>query len=297
MLTWTCRDSTRKFKMETTNGQALRLFYGTYLLILLPSLCENMPSWNTADCPVSCSCVYEDFPYVVADRSLRTIDCSRAEVSRVPRNVPGPTQALVLRGGKLSIGALGQIPGNLTLLDVSHCQLYTLDYGWPIMPFMRYLNLEHNDLDYLANRTFQSMSGLLGLYLSHNIIEIFHSDGLVGLFRLRILDLSHNRLFTLDTRWFRDLRPLKVICLFSRPPTQRKICRIHFVYGTWKKNLISWRTPSSLESKSLPDVVGIAFSSLHGLLLFGQQKRILQHWCTLVSVVQCIFLGTRRRSA
>ena len=182
-----------------------------YLILLLPLPCANLSPWKNVPCPALCNCVYEDFPYVVADRSLATVDCSQAEVSRVPSNISQSTQALVLRGGKLSIGALGQIPPNLTLLDVSHCQLYTLDYGWPIMPFMRYLNLEHNDLDYLANRTFQTLPGLVGLYLSHNIIEIFHSDGLCGLSSLHTLDLSHNRLFTLDTRWFRDLTSLKVI--------------------------------------------------------------------------------------
>ena len=188
------------------------------LLFLLPVLCENLSPWNNAACPALCNCVYEDFPYAVADRALATIDCSQAEVNRVPSNISQSTEALVLKGGKLSISALGQIPANLTLLDASYCQLYTLDYGWPIMPFMKYLNLEHNDLDYLANRTFQTMSGLLGLYLSHNTIEIFHSDGLRGLYRLRVLDLSHNRLSTLDTQWFRDLRSLRVIILHKISP-------------------------------------------------------------------------------
>ncbi len=187
------------------------------LLLLLPVLCENVSPWSVS-CPVPCSCVRKDFPYVVADRALRTVDCSRAEVGAVPRGVPPPTEALVLRGGKLAISALGQIPPNLTLLDASHCQLYTLDYGWPLMPYMRYLNLEHNELDYLANRTFQSLPGLLGLYLSHNIIEIFHTDGLVGLSSLRILDLAHNRLFHLDTGWFRGLRSLKVRTVICQSP-------------------------------------------------------------------------------
>ena len=206
-------------EIDTLYRYSLAFSHHLHLLLLLPSLCVNLSPWKSVACPTLCHCVYEDFPYVVADRALATIDCSQAEVSRVPANIPSSTEALVLRGGKLSISALGQIPPNLTLLDASFCQLYTLDYGWPIMPFMRYLNLEHNDLDYLANRTFQTMPGLIGLYLSHNTIEIFHSDGLRGLSSLHTLDLSHNRLFTLDTRWFRDLKSLKVIILITLSAT------------------------------------------------------------------------------
>ncbi len=194
-------------KMTTSLSKC---WFTVYLFSLHVGFSANMTPWRDVSCPLDCSCFYKTFPHTVSDSSLRTIDCSDAGLRRVPSDLPISLQALILRGSKLPISVLGQIPGNLTLLDLSYCQLYTLDYGLPIMPYIRYLNMEHNELDYIANRTFQTLHGLTRLSLAHNTIEMLHSDALCGLYQLSTLDLSHNRLFSLDTRWFAQLFKLEV---------------------------------------------------------------------------------------
>ncbi len=187
-----------------------KYWFAVYFFSLHLGLSQNMAPWRDVSCPLDCSCSYKTFPHTVSDSSLRTIDCSDAGLRRVPSDLPISVEALILRGSKLPISVLGQIPANLTLLDLSYCRLYTLDYGLPIMPYIRYLNLEHNGLDYITNRTFQTLHGLMRLSLAHNTIEMFHSDAFCGLFHLHTLDLSHNRLFSLDTRWFAELTKLRV---------------------------------------------------------------------------------------
>lgn len=59
------------------------------------------------------------------------------------------------------------------------------------------LRLEHNEIRALEG-SLMGVHGLQRLYLSHNKLMNIAPDDLIGLEDLRILDISHNHLKTLD---------------------------------------------------------------------------------------------------
>lgn len=59
------------------------------------------------------------------------------------------------------------------------------------------LRLDHNELETL-NGALSGLNQLSGLYLSYNKLRKIGPDDLIGLDELKYLDLSHNRLTTLE---------------------------------------------------------------------------------------------------
>ncbi|NWU93342.1 LRC26 protein, partial [Upupa epops] len=75
--------------------------------------------------------------------------------------------------------------------------------------------LRYNFITVLGPHSFPVLSRLLLLSLSHNLLELIHSQALVGLKALQELDLSHNYLTVLSRETFEPLTSLAMLHLGS----------------------------------------------------------------------------------
>lgn len=80
---------------------------------------------------------------------------------------------------------------------------------------MTELKLEHNLLESL-NGALSGLSGLLRLNLSFNKLRRISPDDLIGLEQLRLLDVSHNQLTTLEETSKVRYNGQKIVFVFIR---------------------------------------------------------------------------------
>ena len=164
-------------------------------------------------CPIHCACVKRVSS--VSDRLLNTVDCTAASLKAMPANMSMSTQALVINSNRIHAEDVVGLDHyvNITELDISGNHMYTLDSLHLDMESLFYLLLDHNEIDYLPNKSFQSSPNLIFLSLVGNKIEIMDTEAFNSLMHLQTLDLSGNSIFDLDMSWFKDLSELKTLRL------------------------------------------------------------------------------------
>ncbi|KAF9970796.1 hypothetical protein BGZ73_006425 [Actinomortierella ambigua] len=116
----------------------------------------------------------------------------------------GHLRELIAVGNRIkSVAALQQMDG-LIRLDMSHNRLQRIDFKWSKLQRLEYFNASHNQIEQLDN--LESLTGLIHANLGHNAIEdisLVHP-----LKRLRILNLTQNRLVQFDAKPFPNLKTL-----------------------------------------------------------------------------------------
>ena len=162
--------------------------------------------WNKSCLPI-CRCDLKVSQF--SGLKIKTVECTYRGLSIVPRNISVETESLVFSGNMISnleqFSWLRELR-NLSEFDVSYNKLYGLE-GLDFSPVnaqsIRYLNFDHNEIDYLPNRSLSGLDQLLHLSISSNFLESIHPEALAGLPSLQTLLLNGNRLFTVDPRWFK----------------------------------------------------------------------------------------------
>ncbi|KAF9156350.1 hypothetical protein DFQ26_009394 [Actinomortierella ambigua] len=116
----------------------------------------------------------------------------------------GHLRELIAVGNRIkSVAALQQMDG-LIRLDMSRNCLQRIDFKWSKLQRLEYFNASHNQIEQLDN--LESLTGLIHANLGHNSIEdisLVHP-----LRRLRILNLTQNRLVQFDAKPFPNLKTL-----------------------------------------------------------------------------------------
>lgn len=192
------------------------------LLLLLPPLLIPVATLNATSvpnilfpCPQSCTCTQEAHP-LLNNATVRTVNCSKHQLTAVPRAIPPNSQALVLRNNSLS-DLYGQLPAleSLLLLDLSHNHIKSLGRGLIFHNFteLQVLNLSYNEFRTVFNGVFRGIHRLRFLIMTHVQIKFIEEHVFDGLKELRQLHLSHNQLNAIFPEWFRELTQLEELHL------------------------------------------------------------------------------------
>ena len=186
-------------------------FYIAVTFVVIISSTDLWPPF----CPERCSCSV-NCTSSLSESPRLTVDCSEQHLRTLPQNLPPGTQRLVLINNRIKLASFFGLPlSGLTELDLSINHLYELDGNVLSNPHLQYLILDGNQLDFLDRLVFITTPALRHLSLSHNVLEILHSDAFIGLVHLQKLDLSSNKIFSLDRHLFRNLISLDTLLLSS----------------------------------------------------------------------------------
>ncbi|XP_078609890.1 uncharacterized protein LOC144881063 isoform X2 [Branchiostoma floridae x Branchiostoma japonicum] len=132
------------------------------LLLLMTTVAAALPLQHTP-CPDACTCTGNN----------KKIDCSNAQLLRVPSEIPQQVSQLSLNGN--------------TLLNVSNGSFSKYKQ-------LTHLMLAHNGLREVGPGTFTWQEKLLSLNLSHNSLSVMDADMFTGLSHLVVLDASDNEI-------------------------------------------------------------------------------------------------------
>lgn len=104
------------------------------------------------------------------------------------------------------------------------------------------LRLDHNFLHKIGGAL--NLHGLIRLNVSHNFIQQISPDDLMGLDKLRVLDISHNQVTTLEETSKVCLRPSQLVFLVASKKlsvTQNRIAHVvdhPYTYSRPKKDFL-----------------------------------------------------------
>uniref|UniRef100_A0A8C9SJG5 Leucine rich repeat neuronal 1 n=2 Tax=Scleropages formosus TaxID=113540 RepID=A0A8C9SJG5_SCLFO len=232
--------------------------------------CAGLPSAWSAGCPQLCVC--ETRPWFTPQSTYReatTVDCNDLRLTRIPSNLSGDTQVLLLQSNYIArTGDELEQLFNLTELDLSQNNFSSIkDVGLTNMSQLTTLHLEENQISHLSDYCLQDLSNLQELYINHNQINSISPNAFSGLQNLLRLHLNSNRLKIIDSRWFESTPNLEILMIGENPVVG--ITDLNF------KPLINLRS-LVLAGMDLTDIPGDAFMGLDNLesLSFYDNKLI-----------------------
>ncbi len=169
-------------------------------------LAECFIPWNTSTCPKGCHCLLKTH----FNLTLKTTDCTNSHLSLVPSDISLDTEAIILARNNIKPEDVSNFPGiqGLLFLDLSKNNFYTLENCKIVVPSLKYLVLEYDELDYLPDWIFSGVLHLQYLSVGFNKIEIIHEGAFSSLHHLLTMVISHNRIFAINPQWWQDLESL-----------------------------------------------------------------------------------------
>ncbi len=183
----------------------------TILLASQFMLAGSFIPWNTSQCPKGCHCLHKAH----FNLTLKTTDCANSHLSLVPADISLDTEAIILARNNIKPEDVSNFPGiqGLLVLDLSKNNFYTLENCKIVVPSLKYLVLEYDELDYLNDWIFSGVLHIQYLSVAYNKIEIIHEGAFSSLHQLLTLVMSHNRIFAINPGWFQDLESLTTLDL------------------------------------------------------------------------------------
>lgn len=143
---------------------------------------------ESIDCPDSCKCIYS--PY----KQMSVVNCRDSQLEQIPRNIPAlPEMSVFLNLGGNNLTTLKALDktfhnGNITILDLSHNNLKTLEAQDLPSGLVR-LSLSNNRIETLDSNTFTFFKTLKELELGHNQFECSCDSRLLFKFARRYQNL------------------------------------------------------------------------------------------------------------
>ncbi|KAJ8265076.1 hypothetical protein COCON_G00141750 [Conger conger] len=171
-------------------------------------------------CPAQCVC--ETRPWYTPQsvyHQAKTVDCNELHLSRVPSNISGDTQVLLLQSNNIShvTGELQRLV-NLTELDLSQNHFTQIqDIGLNNVTQLITLYLEENQVKDLPDFCLKDLASLEELYINHNQISSIGPKAFSGLGSLLRLHLNSNKLVAIDSHWFESLPNLEILMIGENP--------------------------------------------------------------------------------
>uniref|UniRef100_A0A914UT48 Ig-like domain-containing protein n=1 Tax=Plectus sambesii TaxID=2011161 RepID=A0A914UT48_9BILA len=171
--------------------------------------------WRFNRCPKQCACEQRYSERFQAN--LRTVDCSKLGLPFFPQpeHIPSDVQVLLLKDNRIR-----NFQDDMRM--------------W--LPDLIHIDLSHNRLFDLpsvkrANGLFEGVYNLRVLDLSHNLLSSIDDDAFQGLFNLEELDLGHNQLTAIAENALRGLSKLETLILSAN--------KLTFVQHSWWINIPS----------------------------------------------------------
>ncbi|XP_035236404.1 leucine-rich repeat neuronal protein 1 isoform X2 [Anguilla anguilla] len=173
-----------------------------------------------SSCPAQCVC--ETRPWYTPQsvyHQARTVDCNELHLSRVPPNISGDTQVLLLQSNNIShVTVELQSLVNLTELDLSQNHFTQIrDIGLNNFTQLITLYLEENQVKELPDFCLKDLANLEELYINHNQISSIGPKAFSGLSNLLRLHLNSNKLVAIDSHWFESLPNLEILMIGENP--------------------------------------------------------------------------------
>ncbi|XP_012988182.1 leucine-rich repeat neuronal protein 1 [Esox lucius] len=171
-------------------------------------------------CPAQCVC--ETRPWYTPQsvyHQAKTVDCNELHLSRVPWNISGDTQVLLLQSNNISsVSAEFQRVINLTELDLSQNHFTQIqDIGLHHLTQLVTLYLEENQVKELQDFCLKDLDSLEELYINHNQISSIGPKAFSGLRNLLRLHLNSNKLVAIDSHWFQSIPNLEILMIGENP--------------------------------------------------------------------------------
>ena len=116
------------------------------------------------------------------------------------------------RSGNASEFMPGEVECNLTSIDLSFNKLTTFE-GIGYCTLLKIIDLRGNTIKSLSYDSFNGLSNLENIYLSHNKLVTMNGGDLRGLTKISVLHLDNNLISKIHPRSFSDLQQLSILRL------------------------------------------------------------------------------------
>uniref|UniRef100_A0A8D8V0Y6 Leucine-rich repeat neuronal protein 2 n=1 Tax=Cacopsylla melanoneura TaxID=428564 RepID=A0A8D8V0Y6_9HEMI len=158
-----------------------------------------------AFCPPNCEC----------DDETLVVSCTQANLDVIPITLNPSIQRLVLKYNKIkTVDSAIQFYSSLQYVDLSHNQLVNIPIkGFEPQEKLVELQLNHNKLSSVNNKTFIGLKSLKVLNLRGNFLEDLPDSLFAPLSHLEELDLGQNRISRIDRACFEGLTALRILYL------------------------------------------------------------------------------------
>ncbi|KAG8266645.1 insulin-like growth factor-binding protein complex acid labile subunit [Homalodisca vitripennis] len=174
-----------------------------FRLLLLCMLLSS--ARGVAFCPQGCTC----------DDETLVVSCVDANLDVIPITLNPAIQRLVLKFNRVkSVDAAFQFYGDLQYVDLSHNTLVSItNRSFEAQKNLVEFHLNHNRMSQISNTTFDGLKQLKVLSLRGNFLEDLPDRLFVLLHLLEELDLGKNRITRIDSAAFDGLQSLRVLYL------------------------------------------------------------------------------------
>lgn len=185
-----------------------------WMVIIIFLSMSKASLWEQA-CPHYCTCMVKGWQVLKLD--AKTVDCTNVSLIQIPENVSIETEVLILRhniiGHAYHFSLLDLVHlRRLLLLDLSFNRIRSLKNVGGSLTSVRYLNLSYNCLSRLDPGMFRGFPHIEVLNIRYNRISLIAPLSM-QLPKMKLLDLSNNKLSYLRTHYFADLHALRVLML------------------------------------------------------------------------------------
>lgn len=159
----------------------------------------------SAFCPPACDC----------DDETLVVSCKEANLDVIPITLNPSIQRLILKYNKIkTVDSAIQFYTSLQYVDLSHNQLVNIPVkGFEPQDKLVELQLNHNKLSSVNNKTFIGLKSLKVLNLRGNFLEDLPDRLFAPLSHLEELDLGQNRISRIDQACFEGLTALRILYL------------------------------------------------------------------------------------
>lgn len=175
------------------------------LRVLLVCSLLASPARGVAFCPQGCTC----------DDDTLVVSCIEANLDVIPITLNPAIQRLVLKYNRVkSVDAAFQFYGELQYVDLSHNHLVSIqNRSFEAQKKLVEFHLDHNRMSQITKKTFDGLRQLKVLSLRGNFLEDLPDRLFVVLNILEELDLGQNRISRIDSAAFEGLPSLRVLSL------------------------------------------------------------------------------------
>ncbi|KAH8372182.1 hypothetical protein KR093_010481 [Drosophila rubida] len=183
-----------------------RLLLAGLWLLLAPT------AWGLANCPNGCEC----------DDDTLMVNCGEGSLDVLPIALNPSIQRLVIKNNKLkTIDSSMQFYSQLQFLDLSHNDMVSIpERSFAYHARLQQLHLDHNKIGQVSNRTFAGLSTISVLNLRGNLIAELEYRTFAPMLKLEELNLGQNRISHIDPHALDELASLRVLYLDDNTLTQ-----------------------------------------------------------------------------
>ncbi|EDV97932.1 carboxypeptidase N subunit 2 [Drosophila grimshawi] len=212
-----------------------------------------------ANCPPGCQC----------DDNTLVVQCGEGQLDVLPIALNPSIQRLVIKSNKIkTIDSSIQFYAELTFLDLSHNHLMTIPQRtFAYQKKLQEVHLNHNKIGQISNKTFMGLSAVTVLNLRGNLISELHQATFSPLLKIEELNLGENRIGYLDPKAFDGLKQLRILYLDDNALTSVPDPVIFQAMPSVAELYLGMNSLLSIQAAAFQDLKGLTRLELKGASL------------------------------